>query len=750
MIDRALTSTEPEDIFTELFSQVFGPEKTLLISPQHPVTDVYGVTRYVDMAIKTSGTRIALEIDGLAWHQPDLIPIEKFEDDLLRQNSLVFQNWRVFRWTDRQIIQEPEKVKEQLALFLENLPGFLPFDDFLPRQTGEIIDLREHQNEALKSLERIRAENKSIALLEHPTGSGKTVTAIEDARRLGGRTLWLVHRRDLIIQTQVEFQKFWPEVITGRYFGGEHEKTAHNIIASIQSVSENLNEFHTNEFDYLIIDEAHHAAANTYKRVLEYFKPKFILGMTATAERADGRDLLELFRDSAHRLSLQQAVERGELVPIRCVRVMTNIDLSRVRYNQLQYNRRDIEEAITIPARDKLIVDTYIKHVMNRKAVAFAVNIRHGESLAEEFRKAGVSAKSISGRMPIKERETILLDFQEGKTRVLCACDILNEGWNCPDIEVLLMARPTLSRVLYLQQLGRGTRKAEGKDCLFVFDFVDNANRYNQSLSAHRVLGRNSYRPGGLLLAPEALMSSEEQSINQGKIPNVILEIGLWVKDFQPIDIFNWQETCASMISIVELERELAVSQGRVRNAIERQQINSDHEIQIGDRTYYWFHKDRIEEIRLAIGAPKLEESTIRERFIQFVTEMDMSLSYKPVMLISLLDRVNDNGVASTDEVAKAFLSFYQNRKVKGLVVERKGSRKVPIEDLEKNEIKILMLGMPFEKFERRRFLKYDHDRAYIRFEKKLWQSLTPDDIKTIKTKCELSIEKYYERIQTK
>jgi superfamily II DNA or RNA helicase len=477
--DRGATSTAPEDLFTELFTQLFGVEKALFLSPQHPVTDIYDTRRFVDLALRTRGEKIAFEIDGLPWHVPDVVPADKYEDDLLRQNSLVCQGWRVFRWTDRQIAQEPERVKDQLARFLEHMPGFLSFDDFLPRQAGEVLALREHQEDALLALERMRAEGKTIALLEHATGAGKTVTAIADARRLGGRTLWLVHRRDLVTQAQREFQRLWPEVETGRYFGGTHEEDADNLVAAIQSVADHLEEFGPREFTYVVIDEAHHAAADTYRRILEYFEPRFILGLTATAERADGQNLLDLFRDCAHRLSLQEAVERGELVPIRCVRVKTNVDLSRVRYNQVQYNRRDIEEAIAIPARDRLIVDTYLQHVPNRKAVAFAVNVGHGESLAEEFRRSGVPAQSVSGRMPNKDREATLGAFHDGRLRVLCACDILNEGWDCPDVEVLLMGRPTLSRVLYLQQLGRGTRKAPGKECLVVFDFVDNASRYN-------------------------------------------------------------------------------------------------------------------------------------------------------------------------------------------------------------------------------------------------------------------------------
>src|SRR5207237_4380917 len=121
-------------------------------------------------------------------------------------------------------------------------------------------------------------------------------------------------------------------------------------------------------------------------------------------------------------------------------------------------------------------------------------------------------ARSVSGRMATDERQGYLQTFRERKLRVLCGCDILNEGWDCPDVEVLLMARPTLSKVIYLQQLGRGTRKAPGKECLIVFDFVDNASRYNQSLSLHRILGTARYRAGSLVLAPLDLMNKDQDA----------------------------------------------------------------------------------------------------------------------------------------------------------------------------------------------------------------------------------------------
>ncbi|HEY7308065.1 MAG TPA: DEAD/DEAH box helicase family protein [Gemmataceae bacterium] len=561
MSERQESSSLPEDQFVELFAQVFGPEKVQLLAHEYPVEDIYGGSRYVDYAIRTPDEKVAFEIDGLTWHIPGMISLDKYEEDLFRQNSLIHQGWRVIRWTDRQIALEPEELKEQLALFLERIPGLLSFDEFLPKQHGEVIELRAHQEEALTALARMRGEGKTIALLPHAQGAGKTVTAIMDARRLGGRTLFIVHTRDLVTQAYEKFRELWPEASVGRYFGGVSEPDKHNVVGSIQSVSEHLEDFPPDTFDYLIIDEAHHAAAPSYKRVLGYFRPKFILGLTATPDRADGQSILELFQDCAHRLSLREAVEQGELVPVRCVRVLTNVDLSKVRYNQVQYNRRDIEESVLVPARDRLIVDTYLQHVLGRKAVVFAVNVRHGESLAELFRISGVPAQSVSGRMPRKERERHLGEFKEGQLRVLCACDLLNEGWDCPDIEVLLMARPTLSKVIYLQQLGRGTRRAPGKECLIVFDFVDNATRYNQSLNLHRVLGVKRYRPGGLILAPPQMLQTEEQAIANGERPTTVLDIGLWARDYQEIDVFNWQE----LVSGIDLPERLGGFPCRIR-----------------------------------------------------------------------------------------------------------------------------------------------------------------------------------------
>jgi superfamily II DNA or RNA helicase len=748
---RAATSSAPEDLFAVLFAQVFGIEGTRLLTPEYPVQDIDGGSRFVDFALRTiDEQRVAFEIDGLIWHVPDASDAERvddYEDQLLRQNSLVHQGWRVFRWTDRQIAQEPEKVKEELVLFLEGIPGLLPFEDFLPKQHGEVLELRPHQEEALESLERLRSEGNTIALLTHAQGAGKTVTAITDARRFGGRTLFVVHTRDLVFQARDQFVRLCPDAETGLFLDETKETEAQHIVGTVHSLSRNLNQFKSGDFDYLIVDEAHHATAEMYQKVLRYFRPKFTLGLTATPRRADGLSALEVFQNAAHRLTLREAVERGELVPIRCVRVQTNVDLNHVRFNQIQYNRRDIEETVLVPSRDKLIVETYKDHVPGRKAVAFCVNVRHGEDLAERFKRERVAARAVSGRMGKTEREACLDAFAAGELRVLCACDLLNEGWDCPDVEVLLMARPTLSKVIYLQQLGRGTRKALGKECLIVFDFVDNASRYNQSLSLHRISGAAHYRPGSLVLAPQDSLRAELLAISSGNPPTQVLPVEIWTRGYQEIDVFNWQDAVSGMISSSDLEFELAASEGRIRAAVERQLIVPDHTLTLGERNYYFFLRERIDQIRETLGLPRVDDASIRDLFLDFVARMDMASSYKPVLLTAMVDKADDRGRAHLDDVVTAFHSFYLNRLREGLPVERAVMRMHRPDRLSKEDVQSIMLEMPFRKFEQRRFLSYDkEDLACVRFQSALWRQLSVEDRATIRSQCERAISDYYER----
>ena len=380
---------------------------------------------------------------------------------------------------------------------------------------------------------RSRENGDSIALLYHATGVGKTVTAATDAKRVAGRTLFLVHNLKLADQAYETFGKIWPEATKGYYTGTEKTPDADILFATVQTMARYTDQFEPAAFDYIIVDECHHATAQTYQQILGYFTPQFILGLSATPERADGEDVLELFQNVAHKLDLKTAVEKDILASIRCIRVKTNIDLSDVRINGIKYNAQDLESKLFIPERNKLIVDTYLEYVKDKKTVIFCASIKHAEEIAKLLQEAGVQAKAVSSRESVATRNEILLAYEEGDVNVLCACDLLNEGWDSPRTEVLFMARPTMSKVIYLQQIGRGTRKCKGKESLLVFDFVDNANMFNMPHSLHRVLDINQYRAGDYVLAPKGKKQLDNELFRKGERPEAIIDMPLNVDDYE-------------------------------------------------------------------------------------------------------------------------------------------------------------------------------------------------------------------------
>lgn len=267
-----------EDLFIDLFADTFGAEKAGYLYSQYHFYDIYQNSRYADFVLENGARRVAIEIDDETSHNKILVASNKFYDDLLKQNSMVYLGWDVYRWAVRQMQIQPEAVKDELRIFLGSHPRFREIEDYLPTQRGKALsgatlELKEHQKEALKALADMRVNKETIALLYHATGTGKTVTAVMDAKRCGGRVLFLAHTQELVNQAAETFKRLWPEVSVGRYMEAIKESDTHVVCGSVQSVALHLDAFKDNDFDYLIIDEAHHASADTYQKVLGYFKP---------------------------------------------------------------------------------------------------------------------------------------------------------------------------------------------------------------------------------------------------------------------------------------------------------------------------------------------------------------------------------------------------------------------------------------------------------------------------------------------
>ena len=625
---------------------------------------------------------------------------------------------------------------------------FKAFEADLPVQMGQTIELRDYQQEAIDNLKRMREDGKTIALLYHATGVGKTITAATDAKAVDGRTLFLVNALKLASQAKETFAKVWPEASLGEYTGSQKDMTQTVIFATVQSISKDLEKFSPTDFDYLIVDECHHAAANTYQKIFTYFHPKFILGLTATPERSDGEDMLELFQNIAHKMDLKTAVERGVLVPIRCIRVKTNIDLTDVRINGIKYNSQDLESKLFIPERNQLIVDAYLRYVNGKKTVIFCASVDHAAEIAKLLRDNGVKAEAVSGRDRVGIRDKILKDYETGSTNVLCACDLLNEGWDSPHTTVLFMARPTMSKTIYMQQLGRGTRRCPGKDDLLVIDFVDNANMFNMPYSLHRVLDISKYQPMAYVLAPENKRKLDQDMLFKGEKPEAWLDVPIDVDDYEIIDLFNWQNSVKDMISQIEFVRMVDVQSETVDRYIKDGKIKPDLSVPFGDkRMFHYFREESVRNITKQYGWNLITPQNMADKFMKFIEMMDMSFSYKPVLLKAIYEYMDSNGRVALPDVVDYFIDFYEDRKAHGMIAEKPNSiyqkGGYTKKDVEKN-----ILSNPFKCFEDMRFLMRCKDVETVEVNPIIFRKLTRKDWLHIVDVCDKSLEKYYARFQ--
>ena len=739
-----------EDLFIDLFSEAFGAEKAGYLYSQYHFYDIYQNSRYADFVLENGSHRVAIEIDDEASHNKQLVSSGKFYDDLLKQNSMVYLGWDVYRWAVRQMQTQPDAVKDELQLFLGSHPQFKEIEDYLPAQKAKALDganleLKEHQKAALKALEQMRDNSETIALLYHATGTGKTTTAVLDAKRCGGRVLFIAHTQELVDQATKRFRELWTNTTVGRYCEVIKQPRAHVVCGSVQSVALHLDEFKDDEFDYLIVDEAHHAAADTYQKILSYFKPAFTLGLTATPERADDKSILEIFKNTAHKLDIQTAVEIGELVPVRCIRIHTNIDLTKVRFNSVQYNIRDLESKIYVPERNRLIVDTWMQYVRDKCTVVFCASVKHAQQIADLFREQGIKSAAVSGSMKQSERREFQEKFVNRDIQVLCACDLLNEGWDCPEIEVLFMARPTMSKVLYTQQLGRGMRLYEGKESLMVFDFVDNASQYNAPYSLHRLFRLKDYQPGALAVAPSGKKTAEDELYARGEKPEALLDWPVDATDYELVDIFNWQEEAAGMISQMEFVRRVDVQTETIERYVREGKLVPDLVVPMSEhRTFKYFKEETLKKYAEQYGWTLIDDNNRKSVFMDMIRQMDMSYSYKPVLMKAILLYADDKGRVKLDDIVAYFRSYYENRRASGLPVEKKNSIFAKGGYTDK-EAERNILANPFKRFEDMQMLRHTRTLGIVQVDESIWKHLTKEERAEIAAICDEKLNGYFE-----
>jgi ATP-dependent helicase IRC3 len=338
--------------------------------------------------------------------------------------------------------------------------------------------LRPYQQEALDSVVDNRAKGITKQLVVLPTGAGKTVIfshlpkIADDILPM----LVLAHRGELLVQAQEKILWSNPQLDVQIEKAEQHADHCDVVVASVPTLgraeSERILKYPKKYFNSIVIDEAHHAAAQSYRRILDYFDAPFILGVTATPQRSDSVRLTDVFQEIVYYKTIQDLIQDGYLSRLVGYRVKTDTDISGVETNNGDYIASQLEETINNPARNAAVVAAYEQIVPGKKAIVFASGIAHAEALAISF-KHKVPTEVLLGSTSEEDRKSILSRFKTGETKVLINVGVLTEGFDEPSVESIILARPTRSSLLYTQIVGRGTRLYEGKEHCVVIDIAD-------------------------------------------------------------------------------------------------------------------------------------------------------------------------------------------------------------------------------------------------------------------------------------
>ena len=365
-----------------------------------------------------------------------------------------------------------------------------------------MLQLRDYQKECLTAISKEAQTGTTRPLVSLPTGTGKTVIFAYVIRAMAAsdrRSLVLVHRDELLRQAEDKLLTVYPDAEVGIVKAERNELEAETIIASVQTVSrENrLNQLRDIHFDFLVTDEAHHAAAATYRRIYDalldaddrkkntcgklpqvFDDTQLHLGVTATPNRADHRGLREVYQKVVYHRSLLDMIRAGWLSDLRCVQVKTDVSLDQVHTRKGDFAEGELASVINTENRNELIVEAYQEHAQGRLTLCFTVSVQHAVDLAEAFRTEGVDAVALSGKTPLEERRESLRKFHDREIEIICNCQLLTEGFDEPAIDCIILARPTKSSVLYTQMIGRGTRTFPGKTDCMILDMADIAGRH--------------------------------------------------------------------------------------------------------------------------------------------------------------------------------------------------------------------------------------------------------------------------------
>ncbi|MFH0411275.1 DUF3427 domain-containing protein [Corynebacterium sp. L4756] len=445
--------------------------------------------------------------------------------------------------------------------------------------SGLHVEPYPYQQEMLESLEAERTvKDIHRNLLVAATGTGKTVVAALDYRAMcenigrRPRLLFVAHQKRILLQAQRTYREVLRDSSFGEMLvGGERPRDWEHVFASVQSLKRQvLDGLAPDRFDVVVIDEFHHAEASTYQRILDHLQPTELLGLTATPERTDGENVQKFFNYRvAHELRLWDALHLQLLTPMHYYGIADGTDLTGLTWSRTKkgYDTRELSELYIHAGekRTKFIINEIEKRVIdvtNLRALGFCVSIDHARFMAQQFTKFGLPARAIHGQTPASEREAAIRDLREGRLKTIFSVDLFNEGIDIPEVNTLLLLRPSQSPVLFIQQLGRGLRLANGKDSCVVLDFIgqqhqqfDFTDRY-QALTKKR--GKNLEReveqgfasmPAGSNISLDAVTQDQVLRNIRSAASNSLKKIKALVADIRTTDLSEFLDQAGVSIS---------------------------------------------------------------------------------------------------------------------------------------------------------------------------------------------------------
>lgn len=563
-----------------------------------------------------------------------------------------------------------------------------------------------------------------------PTAAGKSKIVEEDLREFAKNKKGF---KGLILVPGINILADWNQ----RVHNSLPELEDKIDIRTYAYMARHYTELSSDYYNYIVVDEAHHAVAPILKRVIQYYNADFTIGLTATDQRPDKKKLETVFGSYSTSLSLKEAMEKGIVAKANVYRIETNIDLSKVRFNGKDYVNADLEKRIRVTSRNELIVDLLKEYftfgeASLRQGVIFCVNVSHANEMARLLNKEGIVAASYTGQT--KNPTSVMDDFKNKKIRFLCTCNMISEGWDYPELGILVMARPTLSKVLYLQQIGRGLRKTDTKKNVIVIDVVDEYGAMIKACNMHTIFANPYYVPFG------------DITITNYTPGDMLVVDGIEerIERITEVDINTFEDKYGDYLSQEQLAREYFINTGTVTSWIKKGKIKPSVEYKFGSKSLYLFSPDDVEKYRKELGIKEHNNDTIKQDFFEFLEERDYSLSYKMPFFLSFVKNIDSIGDAKIDDVLNDYIAFYQDRIDRGLQVDRSTC---PYNETTLKDRKAIcrnMLTNPFEKFERKRFLYYSKDLSIIAMNHALYSKMTKEDWNRVKSQMQEDLEHYY------